>query len=81
MQTRNPFLDDLAQAALSAADMARGVAREADALARSQAERILARLDVVTREEYDAMADLARDALARVEALEARVDELEAKKG
>ena len=76
-QTRGRIFDDLARLATDAAGMAEGVKREAETLFRTQAERLLSTMDVVTREEFEAvreMAQLAREEndrlLARIEALE-----------
>jgi BMFP domain-containing protein YqiC len=64
------------------------VRREFDTLVRTQAERILSDLDVVKREEFEAVKDMARlareenEALkARIAALEARISALEARPG
>jgi BMFP domain-containing protein YqiC len=59
--------------------VASGVRREADTLFRTQAERILRDLDVVPREEFEAVKDMARLAREENEALKARVDALEAR--
>src|SRR5262249_42121701 len=58
-----------------------GVRREFDTLLRSQAERILRDLDVVKREEFEAVKDMARLAREENEALKARIAALEAKAG
>jgi BMFP domain-containing protein YqiC len=62
-----------------AAGVAQGVRREFDTLLRSQAERILRDLDVVKREEFEAVKDMARLAREENEALKARIAALEAK--
>jgi BMFP domain-containing protein YqiC len=59
--------------------VAQGVRREFDTLLRSQAERILRDLDVVKREEFEAVKDMARLAREENEALKARIAALEAK--
>ena len=83
----NRVLDEIAKLMTDAAGVAQGVRREAETAFRAQAERILAQMDVVQREDYDAMRELAVNArkqaeelAARVEALEERVGKLEAKK-
>ena len=62
-----------------AAGVAQGVRREFDTLFRTQAERILSDLDVVKREEFEAVKDMARLAREENEALKARIAALEAK--
>ena len=79
MQTRNPFLDQLGRAMTDAAGAAQSLKDEADTLFRRQAERWIADMDLVSREEFDAVKDLAAAARAEAEALRARVDELEAR--
>jgi BMFP domain-containing protein YqiC len=88
MQTKNPFLDDFAQLMTNAAGAAQGVAEELQALLRAQSERFIAELDLVRRDEFEAMKELAETAAARAEAaeeklaaLEARLKALEARRG
>lgn len=80
-QTSSRFFDEIARLMNDAAGVASGVRREADTLFRTQAERILRDLDVVPREEFEAVKDMARLAREENEALKARVDALEAKLG
>ena len=63
-----------------AAGVAQGVRREFDTLFKTQAERILRDLDVVKREEFEAVKDMARLAREENEALKARIAALEAKR-
>lgn len=68
-QTTNRLLDDLAKLMTDAAGMARGAREEVDGFFRAQAERILGELDVVSREEFEAvklMAQAAREENARL---------------
>jgi BMFP domain-containing protein YqiC len=74
------LLDELSRVMTGAIGVAQGVGREADNFVKSQIERILRDSDFVTREEFEAvreMAILARDdnekLMARLEALEARL--------
>ena len=83
-QTSNRLLDELARLMTDAAGAAQGVRREVEGVMRAQAERILAGMDVVKREEFEAakaMAEKARTENERlaelVAALEARVASLE----
>ena len=80
-QTSNRFLDEMARLMNDAAGVASGVRREVDAVFRSQADRILRELDVVKREEFEAVKDMARMAREENEALKARIAALEAKIG
>lgn len=76
---RGPILDNLAQLMTDAAGVAHGVRREAETVVRTQAERFLAGMDVVTREEFEAVRDMAAMARDENEALRARIAALEAK--
>jgi BMFP domain-containing protein YqiC len=78
-QTTNRFLDEVARLMNDAAGVAQGVRREVDTLFRSQAERILRDLDVVQREEFEAVKEMARRAREENEALKERMAALEAK--
>jgi BMFP domain-containing protein YqiC len=78
-QTTNRFFDEMARLMNDAAGVASGVRREFDTLFRSQAERILRDLDVVRREEFEAVKETARLAREENEALKARIAALEAK--
>jgi BMFP domain-containing protein YqiC len=62
-----------------AAGVAQGVRREFDTLFRTQAERFLRDLDVVKREEFEAVKEMATLAREENEALKTRLDALEAK--
>jgi BMFP domain-containing protein YqiC len=78
-QTNNRFFDEMARLMNDAAGVAQGVRREFDTLFRNQAERILRDLDVVQREEFEAVKEMARLAREENEALKARIAVLEAK--
>jgi BMFP domain-containing protein YqiC len=78
----NRILDDLAKLMTDAAGAAHGVRREVETAFRAQAERILNSMDVVQREEFEAVREMAVKArtenaalAARLEALEARIDQ------
>ena len=77
MQTTNRFFDDLARVMTGAAGAAQGVRREFEGVMRSQAERLVGELELVSREEFDAMRALALAGAEKSEALEARVAALE----
>ncbi len=78
-QTSNRFFDEMARLMNDAAGVAQGVRREFDTLFRNQAERILRDLEVVQREEFEAVKEMARLAREENEALKARITALEAK--
>ncbi len=78
-QTSNRIFDEMARLMNDAAGVAQGVKREADTLFRTQAERILRDLDLVRREEFEAVKDMAALAREENEALKARIEALEAK--
>jgi BMFP domain-containing protein YqiC len=78
VQTTNRFFDEAARLMNDAAGVAQGVRREFETLFRTQAERILRELDLVKREDFDAVKDMARLAREENEALKARVAALEA---
>ena len=80
-QTNNRFFDEVARLMNDAAGVAGGVRREFDTMMRTQAERILRDLDVVQREEFEAVKEMARLAREENEALKARIAALEAKLG
>ena len=77
-QTSNRFYDEMARLMNDAAGVAQGVRREFDTLLRNQAERIMRDLDVVKREEFEAVKEMARLAREENEALAARIAALEA---
>ena len=80
-QTSNRFFDEAARLMNDAAGVAQGVRREFDTLIRTQAERILNDLDVVRRDEFEAVKEMARIAREESEALKARIAALEARLG
>ena len=79
MQTDNPLLDDLARMASGAVGALTGVRAEIETRIRGQLERILARMDLVTREEFEAVRAMAAKARAEQERLEAQTAILEAR--
>ena len=78
-QTRARIFDDFARLMTDAAGMAHGVRREAETAVKTQAERLLATMNVVTREEFEAVRDMAALAREENEALKLRIVALEAK--
>jgi BMFP domain-containing protein YqiC len=79
IQTRNKFLDDLSQLATNAAGVAQGMREEAEMLVRGRIERFLADSDLVTREEFEAVRDMAQKAREENDSLARRLAALEAK--
>ena len=77
MQSRNRFFEDAAKLAGSAAGTVAGVRREFEALARQQMERMLSSLDLVTRDEFDAVKEIAVTARREQEKLAKQVAALE----
>ncbi|HYH38929.1 MAG TPA: accessory factor UbiK family protein [Azospirillum sp.] len=78
MQVDNKLLDDLARVAGGALGALSNLREEAEAQMRQQFERILSRMDVVSREEFDAVRAMAAKAREEQETLAERVVALEA---
>lgn len=78
-QTSGRFFDEIARLMNDAAGVAQGVRREFDTLFKTQAERWLRDMDLVKREEFEAVQDMARLAREENDALKARIEALEAK--
>ncbi|MGK2740398.1 accessory factor UbiK family protein [Tepidicaulis sp. LMO-SS28] len=76
-QYDNRFLDDLAKMFTSAAGAAHGVRQEAESFFRAHFERMIADLDLVSREEFEAVQEMAAKAREENEVLAARVEALE----
>ena len=81
VQTTGRLYDEFARLMNDAASVAQGMRREFDSVMRTQAERILRDLDVVHREEFEAVKEMARLAREENEALKARIAALETKLG
>jgi len=81
MANDNRLLDDLARVASSALGTLTGVRDEIESRMREQFERILGRMNLVRREEFEAVQAMAAKARAEQEALEARIAALEARLG
>ena len=80
-QTSNRFFDEIGRLMNDAAGAAQGVKREFDTVMRTQAEKFLRDMDLVKREEFEAVKDMARLAREENEALKARIAALEARLG
>lgn len=77
----NRILDDIARLATDAAGAAQGVRREVETVVKTQIERLLRDLDVVTREEFEAVREMALIAREENDKLAARLAVLEEKLG
>lgn len=77
-QGPNKLLDEFAKLMTDAAGVAQGVRREAETAIRIQAERFLGEMDLVQREEFEAVREMAANARLENEALKERIEKLEA---
>lgn len=78
MQERSRILDDISQLVTNAAGVAQGVRGEAETVVRQRLERLLREMDLVTREDFEAVREMAQKAREENEALESRIAALEA---
>ncbi|MBY0563555.1 MAG: accessory factor UbiK family protein [Hyphomonadaceae bacterium] len=78
MQTTSSVFDDLARLMTGAMGMAQGMGDEAKSFMRTQADRFVAEMDLVSRDEFEAVKELAAAARAEADALRERVEALEA---
>lgn len=78
MQTQSSVFDDLAKLLTGAMGMAQGAGEEARSFMRAQADRFVVEMDLVGRDEFEAMKQMAADARAEADGLRARVEKLEA---
>lgn len=81
MQTRSKLFDDLSQLMTNAAGVAQGARTEAETAMRGWFERFLADSNLVTREEFDAVREMAIKAREENDRLARRIEQLEAKQG
>jgi BMFP domain-containing protein YqiC len=77
MQSQNRFFDDLARVAAGAMGTLSGVKSEVESRLREQLERVLGGMDLVTRDEFEAVKAMAAKARAEQEDLAKRLEELE----
>jgi BMFP domain-containing protein YqiC len=78
-QTQSKFFDDLSRLMTDAAGLADGARREAQTFARTQMERMMAGMDMVSREDFEAVKEMASRARDENEKLAQRIAALEAK--
>ena len=76
-QTNNRFLDEFAKLMTDAAGAAQGVRREVETIVKSQGERVLRDMDVVRRDEFEAVKAMAAKAREENDQLAARITTLE----
>jgi BMFP domain-containing protein YqiC len=76
-QTTGRFFDELGKLITDAAGAAEGVRKEIESVVRAQAERVLRDLDVVQREEFEAVKAMAQKAREENERLKERIAALE----
>ena len=79
MVTSNRLLDDISRLMTDAAGAAQGVRREAENVVKAQLERFLREMDMVTREEFEAVRTMAQKAREENASLAARIAALEGK--
>ena len=80
-QTNNRIFDEFAKMMTDVAGAAQGLKREVETMVRSQGEKWLRDMDVVQREEFEAVKAMAEKARAENEELRQRLAELEARSG
>jgi BMFP domain-containing protein YqiC len=78
-QSRNSIVEEFARLATDAVGVASGMRREAETVLKTQLERLLSSMDMVSREEHEAVKEMAAAARDDNERLEARIAALEAK--
>jgi BMFP domain-containing protein YqiC len=71
MQTQNPFLDEMAKLSTAAMGLAQAAGDEAKAAFRAQADRMVAEMDLIRRDDFDALRAEVAALRAEVEALRA----------
>ena len=72
MHSRNPFLDDIARLTTAAVGLAQAAGEEAKAAMRARTDRLVADLDLVRRDEHEALRAEVADLRAQVEALQGK---------
>jgi BMFP domain-containing protein YqiC len=78
-QTTSRFFDEIAKVMTDAAGAAQGLKREVDTVVKTQAERLIGDMDLVKREEFEALREMVILAREENERLSAKITELEAK--
>ncbi|MGO9006365.1 MAG: accessory factor UbiK family protein [Beijerinckiaceae bacterium] len=78
-ETKGRMFDEFSRLMTDAAEVAHGVRREAENLLKGQVERLLDTMEIVTREEFEAVKEMAAKAREENERLAQRIAALEAK--
>ena len=78
MQTQSSVFDELARLMTGAMGLAQGAGDEAKSFLRGQADRFVAEMDLVSRDEFEAVKQLAAEARAEADELKERLAALEA---
>ncbi|MEO0500097.1 MAG: accessory factor UbiK family protein [Pseudomonadota bacterium] len=79
MQSQNKILDDLSRLATGAAGTFAGMGREVETRMKERVQEMLGGMDLVTREEFEVVKEMAANARAEADALRARLDAMEGK--
>ena len=77
MQSQNRFFDDLSKVATGAVGTIAGIGREMEQMIRNRVREMVGGLDLVSRDEFEAVKAMAANARAEVESLKARLEALE----
>jgi len=80
MQTKSPAFDDLANLMTNAFGAAKGVGDEVKAAGRARAESFIADMDLVSRNEFEAVKMMAANAQEEIAELKAEIAKLKAPK-
>ena len=80
MQSENKIFEDLSKVATAAMGTMAGVGREVETMVRARVREMVGGLDMVSRDEFDAVKQMAANARAETDALRAEVEALKAKK-
>ena len=81
MQSKSRPLDDLSNLLTNAVGAVKGVGDEVKAVARSQAEKMIAEMDLVSRDEFEVLKARLEAVMAENEALKADIAKLKPKTG
>ena len=76
MQNQNPFFEDLSRLMSSMAGTMAGASREAETRMREKFREMVGGIDMVSREEFEAVKALAAEARAEIEVLKAEIESL-----
>jgi len=80
MQSENKIFEDISKVATAAMGTMAGVGREVETMVRARVRELVGGMDMVDREEFEAVKAMAANARAEVEALKAEIEALKAKK-